>query len=224
MAPALAPAVLNGHISGWAVSPEEQRLLELVGMDAALPVISTAATDAIAVSSNNSSGNKIESFLERTIEYQPVVTQRAGDVKATMTVSLTNTAPRTGYPDYVIGNIIDEPVGTNRMLLDVYTRLDVQTAHLDGEELPANTVTELGYNVYTTQFKIPAGDTVVLELVLAGNIFPGFYELVYRPQPLPHPDTLIINATTNSGASIFEYEGTLERRSVLSANGIRAWR
>lgn len=224
MAPSLAPAALNGHISGWVVNPDEQELLELVGMDATLPFITTAATDAIAVSSNNSSGNKIESFLERTIEYRPVVNQRTGDVEATMTVSLSNTAPKSGYPDYVIGNIIDEPVGTNRMLLDVYTRLDVQTAHLDGEELPANTVNELGYNVFTTQFMIPPGETAVLVLGLAGNTFPGAYELVYRPQPLPHPDALIINATTNGGETIFDFEGTLERRSVLSADGIRAWR
>jgi len=224
MAPILAPAVLNGHISGWATSPDEQELFALVGMDAALPFIETAATDAIAVSSNNSSGNKIESFLERTIEYNPVVNQRTGEVEAAMKISFKNTAPRTGYPEYVIGNIIDAPSGTNRMLLDVYTRLNVDAASLDGEEIATNTLPELGYNVYTTQFEIPAGETMVLELELSGDLSPGAYELVYRPQPLPNPDTLIVAATTSSGETIFDFDGTLERRSVLSANGTRAWR
>jgi hypothetical protein len=224
MAPALAPAVLNGHISGWVTSPAEQELFELVGMDASLPFIGTAATDAIAIVTNNSSGNKIESFLERTIEYLPVSNQQTGQVAAKMKISLTNTAPTTGYPEYVIGNIIDEPVGTNRMLLDVYTRLGVDSVTLDGEDFAPYTLPELGYSVVTAQLTIPAGETAVLELELSGNILPGGYELVYRPQPLPNPDTLIVDAKTSGGDTIFSYEGTIERRSVLSADGVRAWR
>lgn len=224
MAPALASAVLNGHISGWAANPDGQELFELVGMDGGLPLITTAATDAIAVSSNNSSGNKIESFLERTIEYRPTANQRTGQVEATMKVSLTNTAPTTGYDDYVIGNIIGEPVGTNRMLLDIYTRLGVDSVTIDGNPAPVDTLRELGYSVYTTQFQIPSGGTVVVELNLSGEVGPGGYELVYRPQSLPRSDTLIVDAQTTSGDDIFSYEGTLERRSILSANGVRAWR
>lgn len=224
MAPALAPAVLNGHISGWVVKPAEQELFELVGMDASLPFIGTAATDAIAVVTSNSSGNKIESFLERTIEYLPVSNQQTGEVTATMRISLTNTAPTTGYPEYVIGNIIDEPIGTNRMLLDVFTRLNVDSVTLDGEDFAPYTLPELGYSVLTAQITIPAGETVVLELQMSGNIQPGAYELVYRPQPLPNPDTLIVDARASGGDTIFNYEGTLERRSVLSAEGVNAWR
>lgn len=224
MAPALAPAVLNGHISGWAVEPAEQELFELVGMDATLPFIGTGATDAFAVVSNNSSGNKIESFLERTIEYLPIVNQQTGEITATMTISLTNTAPTSGYPEYVIGNIIDEPIGSNRMLLDVYTRLPVDAVTLDGEVFAPSTLPELGYSVLTAQLTIPAGETSVIEIELSGDIGPGGYELVYRPQPLPHPDTLIVDAKTSGGNTIFTYEGTLERRSVLTADGVRAWR
>ena len=76
MAPALAPAVLNGHISGWVTRPAEQELLDLVGMDGALPDLRSNGRDAIAVVSINRSANKIDSFLERTIEYRPVVDQR----------------------------------------------------------------------------------------------------------------------------------------------------
>jgi len=224
MAPALAPAVLNGHISGWVVKPAEQELFELIGMDAALPFIGTAATDAIAVVTNNSSGNKIESFLERTIEYLPVVNQQTGEVNATMRISLTNTSPTTGYPEYVIGNIIDEPIGTNRMLLDVFTRLGVDAVTLDGDDFAPYTLPELGYSVLTAQLTIPPGETVVLGLELSGNIGRGGYALVYRPQPLPRPDTLIVDAKTSGGSTIFSYEGQLERRSVLTAQGIDAWR
>ena len=224
MAPALAPAVLNGHISGWAARPAEQELFELVGMDAALPVIRNSGTDALAVVSINRNPNKIDSFLERTIEYRPVVNQRTGEASATLTVSLTNTAPTSGYEDYVIGNRIDLPVGTNRTILDISTRLGVDAARVDGEEVAPYTLPELGYWVHTTDLRIPPGETVVVELDLSGNVGPGSYELVYKPQPLPNPDTLIVDARTTDGDQIFEHDGVLERRSVLSADGVRAWR
>ena len=78
MAPALAPAVLNGHISGWATRPAEQQLFELVGMDASLPVIRTSGTDAIAAVSINRNANKIDSFLARRSSTGPSSTSAPG--------------------------------------------------------------------------------------------------------------------------------------------------
>jgi hypothetical protein len=224
MAPALAPAVLNGHISAWVTRPAEQELLELVGMDAALPDIRTTGSDAIAAVNINRGANKIDSFLERTVEYRPIVNERTGETTATLTVSMTNTAPRTGFADYVIGNGLDLPTGTNRTILDVYTRLAVDAVRLDGDDVAAYTFPELGYNVHTTLIEIPPGETAVMEFELSGELARGDYELVYRPQPLPNPDRLVVEALTSGGDTIFEFDGVLERRSVLSADGVRAWR
>lgn len=225
MAPILAPAVLHGHISGWAVEAEEQELFQLVGMDGELPVVGQGGVDAFAVTTNNASGNKIESFLERRIEYRPVVDQSSGNATATMRVEFTNTAPTTGYPDYVIGNIIDLPTGTNRMLVDVHTKMLVTEALVDGVRLENPLLNpELGYWVTTYQIDVPAGETVVLELTMEGDLDEGPYQLVYRPQPLPNTDTLVVDADTPGGGSIWDYEGQPERRSLLNANGISAWR
>lgn len=221
MAPILAPAVLHGHISGWAVEADEQELYQLVGMDGELPLVSV---DAIAVTSNNASGNKIESFLERRIEYRPVVDQSSGRATAVLRIEITNTAPTTGYPDYVIGNIIDLPIGTNRMLLDVHTKMLASEMRIDGEKVFPFIKPELGYWVTTKQFDVSAGETVVVELDLAGDFGEGPYQLVYRPQPLPNVDTLEVEATTPDGSEIWSYEGQPERRSLLNANGISAWR
>ena len=219
----LSGAALDGHIAGWAKRPDEQRLLELAGMDGSLPLSNVSGLDALAVVSSNASGNKIENFLEREIDYRPTVDQDSGEVAATLTLSLTNTAPTSGYDDYVIGNIVDAPVGTNRMLLDVYTRLDVVDARLDGQPQELVTQPELGYGVYRSFFDIPPGDTVVYEIQLRGNVGAGDYALAYRPQALPNPDTLTVEARTSGGDEIFSYEGTIERRSVLSADGVEAW-
>jgi hypothetical protein len=228
MMPILADAALNGHISAWAVRSDEQELLELVGMDASLPVITEAGIDAFAVSNINGAGNKIDTFLERTIDYRAVVDEQSGDVSAKLRVEFTNTAPTTGYADYVIGNIvgdpINNPVGSSRMLIHVHTVLGVQAARLDGVEFEVRTLPELGYNVWTTVATVPAGETLVLELDMVGNIGPGVYRLVYRPQPLPNVDDLELEATTTDGRSIFDYEGQLERRTIISADIIEAWR
>jgi hypothetical protein len=63
-----------------------------------------------------------------------------------------------------------------------------------------------------------------LQLELEGDIGPGDYALAYRPQSLPNADELEVAATTTSGSTIFEFSGTLERRSILDADGVRAWR
>jgi hypothetical protein len=166
--------------------------------------------------------------LERTINYRAVIDEHSGDVTAELRVELTNTAPTSGYSDYVIGNILDDPinnpVGSNRMLIAIHTVLGVQAVQVDGVEFGVGTLPELGYNVWTTEVTVPAGETLVLEFDLVGNIGPGAYRLVYRPQPLPNVDDLHLVARKTDGRSIFDYEGQLERRTILSADIIEAWR
>jgi hypothetical protein len=224
MAPILAPSVLNGHISGWASNPDEQELFELVGMDAAMPVVTTPGVDAIAVSNNNSSGNKIESFLQRTISYRPVMNESTGEASATLRVELTNNAPQSGFEDYVIGNIIDEPIGTNRMIVDIYTRMGVQAVRLNDQPVATILQPELGYWVTTVQLDVASGDTAVIEMELEGDLGAAPYQLVYRPQALPNLDQLSFEAETTRGDTIFTFDGELERRSVINTLGIDAWR
>jgi len=224
LASILADAAIGGHISAWAKRPEEQEMLRLVGMDGGLPVITEAGIDAFAVSTNNAGGNKIESFLERSITYHATTNEHTGDVTATLRITLLNTAPSTGYPDYVIGNILNMPTGTNRMVLDVHTVLQVKSAHIDGEEVGVITLPELGYNAWTTVVEIPPGSSVTIELDLAGNIGSGQYRLVYRPQALPNTDMTRLEAETFGGLRLFAYDGRLYRRTVLSADRIEAWR
>jgi hypothetical protein len=223
IAETLSDAALNGHITGWAGDPEVQSLFELVGMDGALPRLAPGM-DGLAVVSNNAGGNKIDNFVERRIDYRPVVDQRTGEVTASLTITLTNDAPERGYSDYVLGNLAGAPRGTNRMLVEVYSPLDTVGATFDGRALDTLTSPELGYSVFRRLIDIPAGETGVLQIELAGNIGPGAYALAYRPQSLPNDDELTVDATTTAGATIFEFSGSLERRSVLDADGVQAWR
>jgi hypothetical protein len=218
----LGPAATEGHISMWAARPDEQRLMQLVGLDAALPPL--AGSDGLAVVNDNASGNKIDSFLRRSVTYLPVFDRRTGRTTATLTIQLTNDAPATGFPDYVIGNLLGLPSGTNRTLLSVFTPLSFTGVTLDGAPIAMTAGEEQGWRVFSTLLTLAPGEQRVIEITLEGVLAAGDYRLVYRPQPLANPEQLYTEARSPGGATLAGFSGTLERRSVLSGDGLASWR
>jgi hypothetical protein len=222
---ALGPAATEGHLSVWAARPEEQRLLELVGIEAAMPRLAEATpTDALAVTVNNAGGNKIDSFLETRIEYRPHVDGGTGVVTAELEITLTNTAPSTGYSEYVIGNVVDLPDGTNRAMVEIWSALELRALAVDGVDWGSSSLPDLGWNVGGVNVDIPPGATTTITAELQGQVTnPADYQLVVRPQPLPNPAVVRVEAEIERGAD-WEFEGELLRRSVVSADGVTAWR
>ena len=218
----LSPAATQGHISAWASRPDDQRLFTLAGIDAALP--SLDGHDGLAVVNDNASANKIDSFLKREVRYEATFDEQTGHTGAVASVTLTNTAPSTGYPDYVIGNRLELPKGTNRTILSLYSPLSLQGVTLDGESIGQFRDTELGWNVYSTLLTLAPGERVTVKFALEGDLEPGTYQLVYRPQPLRLPERLFATTVDSRGRTIAGYAGTLKRRSVLSGQGLEAWR
>ena len=78
--------------------------------------------DGVSVAVVNASGNKIDSFLERDYRYDAEL-RADGTVTGTLTLRFTNDAPASGYPDYVIGNIVGLPTGWSRVYVTVYSSL-----------------------------------------------------------------------------------------------------
>lgn len=222
----LGPAALGGHVSIWAARDDEETFLRLVGVDNALPGFTGphGSADGLAIVTNNENGNKIDSFLHRTVEYAAEYDSSSGEVSAVLTLTLRNDSPTSGYPDYVIGNLLDKPTGTNSMLLSVYSRLGATSFETDGQAFTMDRQAELGWNVYTDYFVVPPGATQTVTIKLEGTVRPGEYELIYRPQALPNADTLKLHADTSGGDTIFTFDGELDRRSVLSSSGVTAWR
>ena len=215
----LGPAATGGHIVGWARRPDEERLLTLVGMNGALPAL--GGGDGLAVVTNNASGNKIDSFLERTVSYAASYDSGSGAVTATATIALHNTAPDHGYPDYVIGNIVELPTGTNRTLLSVYSPLTFDAVTLDDQPIGVTSQTELGWNVYSLSLDLPPGGSRTVTFTFSGTITADDYSLVIRPQPLARPDQVSIEV---GGDTNVVFAGTLTRRTVLDQHGRRATR
>ena len=222
LAASLGPASTQGHISAWASRSSEQSLFELVGIDGRLPALD--GHDGLAVVNDNASANKIDSFLKREVRYDAEFDEHTGRTKATATIIMTNTAPATGYPDYVIGNRLNLPTGTNRTVLSIYTALTLQGITLDDVPIGQFNGTELGWNVYSTLLTLAPGQTVTVRFTLDGALDPGRYALVYRPQPLRLPERLFAQAVNGDGRTVAGFAGTLKRRSILSGRGLEAWR
>jgi hypothetical protein len=192
LADTLGPAMDDGRIVLWSEHPDDQELLDDLGVSGRLP---EPTSDGLAVVSNNAGANKLDAYLERTITYEAIVDEESGEITSTATIELRNDAP-TDLPEDVGGNPFDLPPGTNRMYLSVYSPLDLVAAEPTGLQ-PEE---ELGWNVYSRFLEIPAGDEVTLRLDLAGELVPGEpYELLLRSQPLANPDRVVIDVRDPSG-------------------------
>ncbi len=196
LARTLGPAMDESRLVVWSRHAEDQPLLEELGIDGGLPKVKS---DGFAVVSNNAAANKLDAYLKRSIAYEAVVDERTGEISATATVRLTNSAP-DDLPADAGGNPFGLPPGTNRMYLSVYSPWALTSVELDGTPTGMEPSTELGWRVYSRYVDIPAGGEVVLELGFAGVLPVGEpYELALRSQPLALPDVVRVDVRTSDG-------------------------
>ena len=189
----LSKAVREKHLAVWLARPAEQRLAMEAGLAGAVP---TAGPDVALATTQNAGANKIDVYLRRRIRYalrlDPARHARSASADGRVEVSLENTAPASGLPQYVIGP--SEPrfsAGENRTFLSVYSPLGFAAATLDGTPTSLESETELGRHVYSTFVSIPSRSTRTLGLDLRGTLAlapGGWYELDLVRQPLLDAD------------------------------------
>jgi hypothetical protein len=188
----LGPVVDQGRLMVHAVTPDEQHLIELAGLDGALPPVGDG--DFLSLVTQNAGNNKIDIFLHRAIRYDVTYDPDQGRVAATATIDLRNDAPADGLPEIVLDNNGQGfPRGTNLLQLSWYSPLVLGSATVDGEPLAVRPERELDRWVYTAELALGPGQgrTVVLEL--AGTIRSGTtYRLGVAPQPLANADELTV--------------------------------
>ena len=199
LAAVLGEAAEGRHLVAHSRRPREQALFERLGLTGALPPV---AGDALALVTQNASGNKIDWFLRRHLTYRAEVDPATGAVTATATVRLRNLAPASGLPHYVIGGTGPNPTrrGENRMLLSLYTPLELEAAAVDGRPVALRSERELGRFVHGTTLTIPPGGEVVVELRLRGAVpTGGRYVLDVRAQPTVTPDEVVVDVRSPAG-------------------------
>jgi hypothetical protein len=190
----LGPMVDQGRFTAWMVRPDEQAMIEQIGMAGTLP--EPGAGDGVAIVFNNAAGNKIDYFLDSHATYDVTADARTGSATAHLELTMTNNAPTDGEPGYVIGNPVGLPVGTNRTRVSFFTRLPVTTALLDGDVAIIEPSAEADYFVTTITVVLPAGATSTISLELDGRLdVADGYSLVTRTPPTVAPTPLDIVAT-----------------------------
>ncbi|MGI9121043.1 MAG: hypothetical protein ACR2G7_13135, partial [Acidimicrobiales bacterium] len=207
---ALGQPARGGHLAAWFTRPEEQSLVERVGVASQLRPVKV---DSLAVVNQNAGGNKIDYYLRRSTSYD-VELRPDGDrlqVSGRLRVAMENQAPAEGLPSYIIGPYDARfQAGENRTYVSIYTPLGFTGATFDGQPVALEAEEELGRKVYSAFLSIPARSTRTLEMDLQGSatLLPGgWYELDLLHQPLLVPGHVSVSIGVADGWRIAEAEG-----------------
>jgi hypothetical protein len=222
----LDPVVDGGHIQFTTLSLDTFGVLHDAGVTGSfLPP--EEGVDTVSVTTANAGASKIDLFLNRRERYDVRWDPATGRVTGTLTVSLENTAPAEGWPDYVIGNGVGLPRGTNRSFVSIYSPFQLEEARVAGGPAALQAEIEAGRNVYSTFVDIPPGGTVEIELDLSGTIEGRRYQLDVPVQPFATVDTLdvavevvgvtpVVSGEATVAGNVAEWSVTLDRNRSLS--------
>jgi hypothetical protein len=219
LASVLGSAISEKHLMFSSTDSSVENDLKALG--AAGVMSRPAGSDFLAVTNENTGGNKIDYYLRRSISYtvslQPSTHSFTGEVAVTM----QNLAPATGQPAYVTGSVTSAsaPEGVNDTYVSIYTPWQYTLAFLNGKKWLMQSGEEAGLNVYSTSLSIPPGATATVDLFFSGTLqsLRG-YELELFRQPTTTPDNVSVHLAIPSG---FDFESA--RGGLITAkNGASA--
>jgi Protein of unknown function (DUF4012) len=182
-------AVHGGDLRIYSSAPSEEAFYEMIHVAGQMPPFEG---DFLGVVTQNNAGNKIDWYLRRSIAYDATLDVATRSISSTVTVKLTNLAPASGLPPIVIDGVAGAGTrpGENLDWLNIYTPWHLESATLDGRPLAMMSQYELGRSVYSAVIAIQAGQTVDVQLHLAGTWPAGLdrYHLGWYHQPMLWPD------------------------------------
>jgi hypothetical protein len=205
------PVVQEGHLQIALEGRTPMALMDRFGLSGRFV---PPSSDGLMVTTVNGLGNKIDAFLSKRIRY----TGRAddGSVDAELEIELTNGAPASGLPDYVIGSFAQPapPKGTNAMSVFIYTATPGTDVEVDGK--PAQVTsgrTADGWYVHQLTTSIPAGSSAMVTMRVRGDLRPGPYTLQIEPGGGPGPDDVTVDLAL--GDRRLELHQKAERPALL---------
>jgi UDP-N-acetylmuramyl pentapeptide phosphotransferase/UDP-N-acetylglucosamine-1-phosphate transferase len=212
IAKVLGKAAHEGHLDLTFARPEEQTLAVSLGVSGRVDPV---RSDYSAVTTSNFAGNKIDYYLDRSVDYRVKVTPNdrrdEARVDADLSIDLNNTAPASGLPEGVIGPFLPDRfvAGENRTLLSMYSPLQFQSATVDGKATSISPGRERKRNVYSLIESIPSKTTTTTTAKLAGTVKlrQGWYTLRVRAQPTLNPDQQHVSIDVPTGWKIDKAPG-----------------
>lgn len=203
LAAALAHATSDQHLQVFSTHPDEEAVLRGTQIAGELP---DGAAPFLEVVTQDFGGDKLSYYLRREVTYQGRLSDALVDQgngyqaveDATLTVTLTNTAPASGLPEYVTTRP-DLPPGTSVPVGQLLSQLEiylgpgttVSSATKDGKRVDFSGALENELTVLATRYTLDPGQSTTFVLHLSQPTIPGV-PLTYRQQPLVTPDTVHI--------------------------------
>jgi hypothetical protein len=204
----LAKAAAAGHLAVHTTDPTFESGL------AATPVGGTFAApdgDFLSVVQNNGAGAKIDFYEDRSVSYA-VHLEDGGTAQTVASVELTNHAPTSGPPPYVIGPFpgVKAQAGENIPILNLYCApgCSLETSTRDGHPTRLRTGSELGHPFFQDYFHVPSGATssstyrASLPDAWEGNTSGGSYRLTFANQVTIRPTHLSISVQVPPGMHV----------------------
>ncbi len=174
---ALRPMADERRLVAWSSHPAEQAMLAEAGLDGSLlGGLDPGREHGIAVTVNNASGNKIDTFLRRDYELR-----ETGDGEVELTIVLRNEPPLE-LPDYVVGNLVGLPRGWSRLYVTVHTDLELAASRGPFGPIGLQRSEERGLNAYSTFAEIGPG--TALDITLRLRAIGSHRSVLVQPQPL----------------------------------------
>ncbi len=186
----LGSAVEQRHLMAYGFRPEEEDFFNALGASGSLEP--PGDHDAFMLVTQNKGNNKIDWYLNRSVDYTATFDPSTGELTATAIITLRNDAPASGLPLAIIGNNDQGlPLGTNSMFFSFYSPHLLREASVDGDRVPMEVHKEGGYRVYSRFLQLAPGQEITVQLDLMGELPAGSqYTLDIGHQPVVHPDGL----------------------------------
>jgi hypothetical protein len=185
------PLARAGHLQADASGSSVAGLLGRAGIDGRFD---GPTSDGLMVTTVNRLGNKVDAFLQTALQYSGTASR--GRAATTAKVTVTNGAPSSGLPDYVIGSFVQPApsAGTNRGTVLIYTALPASRIDAGGGRFLESTQTQ-GWWLHEVEVEVPPGGSVTITLDLAGDLPPGPYELLVAPGGGTRPTDVAVDLT-----------------------------
>jgi hypothetical protein len=189
----LGKAAADGHLQLWSTHPTEQSVIAETSFGGVLP---TSASPFVEVVVNNTSGAKLDYFLQRSLSY--FADSCHGTTRpSTITVRLNNGAPAKPAP-FLTAHTDHPPARTPatqlRFAVSVYASrgAKLDSATLDGRPITMKQQTDHGHAVFVTNVAIDRLSTRTLSLQLVEPRLAG--PAIVPVQPLAQGQRLAIQA------------------------------
>jgi hypothetical protein len=211
---ALAPMVRQHRTMVWSRHPAEQSVFERSDLAGGLLADVAPGEAGFSLRLVNSSASKIDSFLERFVCI--ALDTGAGRVRSA-NVRLTNHAPSSGYPDYVIGNTVGLPVGWSRLIASWHSTVAVSSIEVDGVAIGLSSQREAGAWAYSAVLTIAPGATSTIEITFEDDRVDAGRGIFVEPQPLVLPEHWTVASAEDSCTAASDPSTVVETSTWLTA-------